>query len=175
MIEIFVWLPQGDSAFGHASLRVRGHTYISWWPTAPQGGVPHPHTIAEAATALKTNYPSHANPSFEADKKAEKGRDPVSEPPIFGLNEMAIINWWHQFASVRQGKQLPGPLPAWRVLDQNCAAVVAMALTIGGGQKYASWSKSHHMVWKPTDVLAYARAIRAGFLKKGARRVLHGW
>lgn len=161
MITVYVWSFRGkNEAWGHASLLV-GHTYISWWPQQP-GQVP---------SKIHANiYASHPfrNRTYASDVSAE-GQSPDNTVQLDGLNESAITDWWQSFGLVRDGIELQGPLPAWQTLNQNCSNVVAMALQIGGGDRYASWSKSWNIVWTPADVLEYARSIQRGILSEQAK------
>lgn len=152
MVTVYVWNYRGSKqAWGHASLEL-DQTYISWWPENP-GQIP---------TKIPNVYASHPfrNRSFASDVHAE-GRLPDHSIRINGLDENAIKDWWQGMGLVRDGQLFAGPLLPWKTLNQNCSTVVATALTVGGGEQFASWYKSRSIVWTPANVLEYASAIQA--------------
>jgi hypothetical protein len=156
MLKVHVWDFQGkNEAWGHASADV-GSTYISWWPATP-GQVP--------SKIHRNVYSSHPirNRTFFDDARDERGY-PNHNVNIEGLDESAIKDWWQSIGLTRDGVQYSGPLLPWSTLTRNCSTVVATALQVGGGDKYASWFKSWNVVWTPSDVLAYARSIELGLL-----------
>jgi len=154
MLTVNIWSFRGKAeAWGHASIQV-DKTYISWWPEKP-GQVPskiHPKI-----------YKSHPfrNRTYKADVAAE-GQPPDRIIGINGLDEEAIKGWWQSFGLTRDGVLFQGPLLPWDTLRQNCSNVVATALRVGGGDKYATWSKSWNIIWTPADVLQYAISIQQG-------------
>jgi len=154
MLKVNIWNFRGKrQAWGHASLQV-GETYISWWPEMP-GQVPskiHPNIYASHPFRNRTY----------ADDVADEGQPPDHVILIEGLNENAIKDWWHSKGLVRNGIELSGPLLPWDTLSKNCSTMVAEALRIGGGDKFAEWSKTWNMIWKPSDVLNYALSITKG-------------
>jgi hypothetical protein len=157
MITVYVWQYRGkNEAWGHASAQV-DRTYISWWPEQP-GQVPskiHPNIYA--------SHP-YRNRTLAQDTAAEE-QAPDHTVQIDGLNETAIKDWWQSFGLTRDGVEYQGPLPPWKTLSQNCSTVVATALRVGGGDKYATWWKSWNVVWTPADTLAYAQSIQTGLAK----------
>jgi hypothetical protein len=156
MLTVYVWNYRGkNEAWGHASMQV-DRTYISWWPEIP-GQVP--------SKIHRNLYASHPfrNRTFNQDVAAER-QSPDHSVRIEGLDEAAIKDWWQSFGLTRDGVVLQGPLLPWSTLSQNCSNVVAMALHVGGGAKYASWMKSWNVIWTPADVLNYARSIQRGSL-----------
>ena len=46
----------------------------------------------------------------------------------------------------------------WKMVDKNCATVVARVLKAGGGDSFATTGKKQ-LVWWPTDLLRYARSM----------------
>jgi hypothetical protein len=158
MLTVNIWSFRGKAeAWGHASMKV-DQTYISWWPEKP-GQVP---------SKIHTNvYASHPfrNRRYEEDVAAE-GQPPDRVIRIDGLEEKAIKDWWQYFGLTRDGVLYQGPLMSWDTLRQNCSNVVATALRVGGGDKYASWGKSWNIVWTPADVLQYALSIQQGLEPK---------
>lgn len=158
MLTVHIWRYQGSAvAWGHASMSLE-RTYISWWPEGTNRV--HNKLVGQIYTAGPIR-----NQSFEGDVVGENGRQPDSNVRIHGLDEAAIKNWWFRFALLRDGQVYQGPLmDSWQTLTKNCSTIVARALTIGGGEKYAGM-KSKSMIWKPNDVLAYARAVEAGLLR----------
>lgn len=158
MLTVYIWSFRGKAeAWGHASMQI-DQTYLSWWPEKP-GQVPskiHPNV-----------YASHPfrNRTYDEDVAAE-GQPPDRVIRIEGLDEQAIKDWWQSFGLTRDGVLYQGPLLAWDTLRRNCSNVVATALSVGGGDKYASWSKSWNIVWTPADVLQYALSIQQGLTSK---------
>jgi hypothetical protein len=153
MVTVHIWNFRGSTqAWGHASLEL-DRTYVSWWPENP-GQVP---------TKIPNVYASHPfrNRNFASDVDDE-GQRPDHSVRINGLDENAIKDWWQGMGLVRDGQEFAGPLLPWKTLDQNCSTVVARALTVGGGEKFASWYKSRSIVWTPASVLQYALSIQAG-------------
>jgi hypothetical protein len=156
MVTVYVWNFRGKSeAWGHASMLV-DRTYISWWPETP-GQVP-----SKIHRNIYTSSPIR-NRTYNQDVTAE-GQAPDHSIRIEGLDETAIKDWWQSFGLMRDGVQFQGPLLPWTTLTQNCSNVVAIALRLAGGDKYASWMKSWNVVWTPADVLDYAQSIRRGLL-----------
>ena len=158
MIVVYIWNFRGKrEAWGHAAMQVE-ETYISWWPENP-GQVP---------SKLHSNiYASHPfrNRSYSQDLAAE--RQPADQLIwIDGLDERKIKDWWQTLGLSRDGIRYHGPLQSWDTLKRNCSTVVATGLQVGGGDKYASWSKSWNLVWTPADVLLYAQSIQRGMSTK---------
>jgi hypothetical protein len=65
------------------------------------------------------------------------------------LNEDAIQVWWDEFRRTHK----------WRTLTQNCSTTVAQALDVGGGRDLTT-SAPNPLVWTPSDVEKYARALQ---------------
>jgi hypothetical protein len=160
MLTVYIWSFRGKAeAWGHTSMQV-DQTYISWWPAKP-GQVP---------SKIHNVYVSHPirNRTYIADVTAER-QSPDWVIPLDGLDEKAIKDWWQLFGLTRDGVLYQGPLPPWDTLWQNCSNVVATALRVGGGDKFASWYRSWNLVWTPSDVLQYAQSIQQGLEKKATR------
>lgn len=167
MVTVYIWDFTGkESAWGHASM-LCDDTYISWWPEGPRiPSITNPHIPAkfrEKSDKIYTASPIR-NAKFEDDQWRE-GNWKIKVPPnhhpvILGLDENAIKLWWASFGLVQGGHLLHGPLLPWHTLTQNCSTVVATALTIGGGAKYANWINTWNLVWRPNRVLEYAESIR---------------
>ncbi len=152
MVTVYIWNSRRTSNgknVGHSSLKVGGHTYVSWWP--------------EDAAALGQDYHPIRNQTYERDVEFE-GVAPDASVNIDGLDEQRIIDWWANFGLVRSGVELQGPLPPYNITRQNCSTIVANALKVGGGDEFAGWLSSWNIVWTPADVQRYAFAIRSGLL-----------
>lgn len=150
MITVYVWNSRKTSNgknVGHSSMRVGGHTYVSWWPD----------TTAEVGR----DYHPIRNQTYEADVEFE-GVTPDMSIGIDGLDELKILDWWAVFGLTRSGVQLQGPMPPYNIMRQNCSTIVANGLKAGGGDEYAGWLSSWNTVWTPGDVQRYAFAIRDG-------------
>jgi hypothetical protein len=155
MLSVYVWTARIKSGiWGHASMQV-DQTYISWWPEGEGRIRSKIHPSVYAAHPIR-------NQSFEGDVAGEGGQQPHHVIVLKGLDETAIKDWWQIFGLTRDGTLYEGPLLAWDTLMRNCSNVVATALKAGGGDKFAAWHKSRHVVWTPSDVLAYALAISTG-------------
>ncbi len=150
MLAVHVWGPTvtaNGPLVGHASVTM-GLDYISWWPE-------------EGAF----NVGPHRKRSLMMDIAAEADRQPTNGI-IHGLDEEKIRSWWAVFGLQSGGQELQGPLPPYHLLAQNCSTVAAVALRVGGGDKYSdSWWVRNNVVWTPMDVLRYAQAIRSGIGK----------
>lgn len=158
MLVVYVWNYRGkNDAWGHASMQV-GSTYISWWPEHP-GQVP-----SGLHKNIYSSYPIR-NRTFGADVEAEKSA-PDHIISINGLNERAVLDWWQSFGLARGNVEYQGPLLPWSTLDGNCSTIIAKALRVGGGDNFASWSRSWNLVWGPIDVLQYARSIKHGLAER---------
>jgi len=162
MITVYIWKFRGKGvAWGHASLLV-GQTYMSWWPEG-QGRI-----ASKISNSIYSVYPIR-NRTFTDDIRGEDGQYPDHTLLINGLDEEKIKNWWQSFGLTRDGVLYEGPMLPWATLAQNCSTVVARALSIGGGDKYASWTKSWNVVWTPNDVLNYATSIMHGITAERLR------
>jgi hypothetical protein len=53
----------------------------------------------------------------------------------------------------------------WKLIDKNCATVVARVLRAGGARS-KSWGASHQLVWWPTDVIRYAASMKGYVYRK---------
>ncbi len=158
MVTVYIWSFRGKTeAWGHASMQV-DRTYISWWPENP-GQVP--------SKVHRNIYASHPvrNRKYEEDVAAE-GQNPDHVIRINGLDEQAIKNWWQSLGLTRDSALYQGPLLSWDTLKRNCSTVVAKALNVGGGEKYANWNQSWNIIWTPADVLRYAASIQRGLHSK---------
>lgn len=154
MVTVYVWLPKqigNQKNVGHASMLVSGHTYISWWPDQSAG--------------FGQDYHPQRNKSYTSDLRDEACA-PDAIINIEGLNEAAILGWWQSFGLVSNGVILEGPLPPYNLTNKNCSTVVATALKIGGGDKFASWFNSWSVIWRPQTVLDFAKSIRNGLMVK---------
>lgn len=153
MINVFVW-PSVKNAegrkenVGHAAMSVNNNTYISWWP--------------DEAAGITGSFSPQRNKSFESDMIDEGNRSPLCIPITSGLDENAILDWWRGFGLVHDGALLQGPMLPYQLITQNCSTVVAMALRIGGGDKFASVWAAHSLIWRPSTVLSYASSIKLG-------------
>ena len=163
MVTVYVWNFMGKNiAWGHASMHCE-QTYISWWPTG-EGRVPSKISQSVYAASPFRNQTFQTDQLFEGDGKFLKAPDHSIR--ISGLDEVAIKNWWAGFGLVRNGALLQGPLPAWTSLGQNCSTVVAKALSIGGGDKYASWYSRTSVIWTPNKIREYAVEIQRNIGRK---------
>jgi len=155
MINVYVWLPKQENSqkyVGHASLLVNGFSYISWWP-------------AEEPSELRKDYSPIRNRNYDGDVQGE-GRKPDCNIDLTGLDERSILRWWQSFGLMNGNQELQGPLPPYNILGQNCSTVVAKALKIGGGERYAGWYSSVSIVWRPKTVLDFATSIKRGLARK---------
>lgn len=153
MVKVYIWNFMGKrEAWGHASMQVESH-YISWWPMK-SGQIP---------SKLSSNiFSAHPRiPDLRKDIDGEGGNPPNHTIIINGLKEQQIISWWKKVYPWAASKQGP-PSMDWYSINWNCSKVVATALKEGGGNEYATWSKSWNVVWTPNDVRAYAESIRTG-------------
>ena len=154
MLTVFIWVYRGkDVAWGHASMLV-DQTYMSWWPEGRN------RIRSKVSNDIYTVHPIRDR-KFADDQEGE-GQPPDHNVVIKGLDEKKIKDWWQIFGLTRDGVQYYGPMQPWQTLQQNCSTVVARGLSIGGGDRYASWTKSRAVVWTPNDVLQYALSIRHG-------------
>lgn len=154
MTTVYIWNFTGKKeSWGHAALQVQSY-YMSWWPKEP-GQVPsgwHENVYASMPILGQT---------YEDDcsgMETKAGHQVI----INGLNEKAMISWWRVFG-ITDGMQ--GAPEAWQSLQLNCSTVVAKALSIGGGRRYAPFLRSRNIVWTPQDVLQYAQSIRTNITK----------
>jgi hypothetical protein len=161
MVTVFVWLFRGkDVAWGHASALV-DQTYLSWWPEG------YGRTASKLTHRVYSVSPIR-NRRYDDDIAAE-GKSPEHQVVLNGLDEHQIKNWWQSFGLARDEVMYQGPLLPWATLNQNCSTVVAHALSIGGGDRFASWSKSRNLVWTPNDVFMYALSIQRGLATAKSR------
>ena len=161
MLTVFIWTFRGkDVAWGHASLLV-DHTYMSWWPEGR-------NRIASKVSDRVYSVHPIRNRQFADDVDAEQSY-PDCRIPVKGLDEAKIKDWWQSLGLTRDGVLFNGPMLPWATLQQNCSTVAARGLSIGGGDRYAGWTKSWNLVWTPNDVLRYAMSIVTG-LAAAARR-----
>lgn|SRR5262249_415368 len=160
MLTVFVWMFRGkDVAWGHASLLV-DQTYMSWWPEGRN------RIRSKVSDQVYSVHPIR-NRTFLGDV-SDEGQQPDHRLVINGLDEKRIKDWWQSFGLTRDGVLYQGPMLSWETLAQNCSTVAARGLSIGGGDRYAAWSKAWNVVWTPNDVLQYALSIQRG-LASGRR------
>lgn len=153
MIIVHVWLSKkvgNQKNVGHASLEIPGRAYVSWWP--------------DQAARLRGDFYPIRNKSYFSDVADEGGR-PDWNVRLNGLDENKVVDWWSSFGLVRNGELLSGPLARYNLTAQNCSTVVAIALKQSGADKYADWTTSWSVVWRPQTVLDYARSIERGLNK----------
>lgn len=160
MITVFIWNYRGMSeAWGHASMEIcggepAGNVYISWWPesTDRRAKISNKGPLANIYTvnAIKDRMYPH-------DVRDEE-RVPDHTIRLDGLDESAAKKYWYELTG--------GKDPQWTSLTQNCSTVVARALFAAGGDSFAEglegWWHSWNVIWKPDDVLSYARAVQTG-------------
>lgn len=95
---------------------------------------------------------------FSSDSMDWKGHElnngrnlPTRWVALKGLNIAAMRAEWDGVRNKQGGAN-------WKVIDKNCATVVARVLKAGGA-KSKSWRASHQLVWWPTDVIRYAKSL----------------
>ena len=118
-VKVYVWKPNSDDSYGHASMELSDGTYISWWPE--YGG---------KAQRTKHKAPGFQNRTLEDDVRDEE-RDPdriFIIPSKVGLNEDDIKRWW---ANVKSKEK-------WTIFN-NCCDVVKRAIAAGGAEVTMSW------------------------------------
>lgn len=148
MLTVNIWLFRGsDEAWGHASVALE-NDYISWWPQS-HGRVSSSFydNVYYAPPILFRTFHDDCAPDIG------EGQPPDHIVSIFGLDEMAISQWWRRLINT----SLP-----WDTLDRNCSDVARTALSIGGGDKYAGLWSSNNLFWTPNKVLEYALDIKHG-------------
>lgn len=160
VVKVYIWPFRGKrDAWGHASMQV-GCDYISWWPMA---------VGRDRSKVHPDVYAAHPTPprSLAADTSPAggEGTPPTHTILIRGLDETRIRNWWHRTFPWAAGREGPPSIP-WSSLEWNCSKVVATALKEGGGDRFASWSKSWNLVWTPNDVREYAESIVKGMAER---------
>ena len=154
MVTVFIWNFRGsDVARGHASLLV-DRTYISWWPEGSD------RIASKLSHRLYSVYPIRHR--LLSDDIAAERSQPDHLIDIAGLDEIRIKEWWQSFGLTRDGLLDAGPMLPWETIAQNCSTVAARGLSVGGGDRFANWTKAWNVVWTPDDVLQYAMSIRAG-------------
>jgi hypothetical protein len=165
MVTVYIWNFRGANvAWGHASMHVTGGDppgaiYISWWPqnTGRQSKIPRAPGILQNVYSV----PAIVGRTYAADV-TDEGQAPDHTIDLPGLDESAIKAWWRTMSTDLNAR--------WTTLGQNCSTTVANALAKGGGddltEGVGGWWKQWNVVWKPDDVLDYARAIKSG-LKNG--------
>mgnify|MGYP000932422544 CR=1 FL=1 len=145
-LEIYVWNYRGSKeAWGHASMKLDNGTYISWWPEGQnRDSIPFVSDIY-TADAIK-------NRTYVQDVAGEDGRTPDITITINGLDETAIQQWWNDFRSDSDNK--------WKTLSQNCSTTIADGLKAGNASTpwWDFWN-SWNIVWTPSDIESFARAI----------------
>lgn len=91
----------------------------------------------------------------------------LSDTDVYvGLNDVAMINWWHDFTQKNK---------LYHNFKQNCATTCAGALYDGGGSVYAS--KPKMPIWTPTKVHKWGVKINESLAKyehafRSARKLL---
>lgn len=140
-VTIFVWKPKSGN-IGHASLKVDGGVYVSWWPnpsgagvavgTAQKKGDAAP-MFGSTAVASSMAFDRRA----EADKRIEENRNPDwASAPIKGLDEGQINRWYRELSpSSPLGPSRHTPLATvgqYNLWDRQCASTVVQALLVGG-------------------------------------------
>lgn len=168
MIKVLVWLPGRGDSWGHAALDVTGgaplgSAYVSWWPK----GVHTSKSLSIASELFCAT--AYTDRTFQDDVRGEDGRRPSytielpgKDRQAVGLDETAIKAWWKQLTSTGTAK--------WCTLTPNCSTVAAYALTIGGGDRFSDMWSSANLIWSPSDVADYARAIQIGIASAQRRR-----
>ncbi len=160
LLDLYIWRPsRANDAYGHAAIKLKNGTSISWWPGAP--AVPNKpcekcsgsrKSIKQARGSVQDMFfaaPAVINQTVE-DAQDLEGRPADVVLHIEGLDENAIQQWWDNYT--RNNK-------VWDTAKQNCSTVAADALTAGGGLK--SMLTPRPFMWTPIDVEVYGRAIQA--------------
>ena len=155
---------------GHAALlcdQTSSSSYISFWPD-------------RQVSLGEPSSPSFATPSYRSDVEAEGGGPDVSID-LSCLEDSLIDSWW---VGLTHNKGYPGPyaleyLPEsdyydlWRT---NCSSIVALAMKIGGAEKFVPIPKIDTVT--PMHIEGWARtiAVAAGlsqFYTEAVKRM--GW
>ena len=168
MVRVYVWLSVSSDTWGHAALNVSGGTplrsaYVSWWPKGD-----HTSKLMSLGGDLFCAT-AFSDRNLEDDIAGEGNRPshtielPGKNGQTIGLDETAIKAWWGQLTSTGTAK--------WCTLTPNCSTIAAYALTHGGGDQFSDMWNSSNLVWSPSAVASYARAIQSGILAAQRRRV----
>ena len=167
MVRVYTWVSGSGDSWGHASLDVTGGfplgpRYVSWWPK----GDSRSKAIGIGGQLFCAT--AYTNRTYRDDIKGE-GRGPnyTIELPgksaqMVGLDESAIKAWWIKLTSTGTAE--------WCTLTANCSTIAAFALTSGGGDQFSDMWNSSNIVWSPSDVADYARAIKVGIESARRRR-----
>ena len=118
-IKVYVWLPEGGSRYGHASMELSDGTYISWYP------------VKERKQRTMGKSPGCQERKLEDDAQ-EEGRNPdriFIIPSKVGLDEGNIKRWW---ASMKSSEE-------WSLLFNNCCDAVKRGIEAGGAKVTKSW------------------------------------
>ena len=131
---------------GHASLLLDGlatPVYVSWWPDE--------------------SHQSFATPSLSEDRQEEGGKATISVK-LDCLDEESIKHWWARIKY--DGRAIPYRLeffPAdtkWTLDRNNCSHIVALAMKIGGAERYVPAPTFGSDMMTPMQIHAWAKAIR---------------
>lgn len=142
---------------GHASLIIDSEQFLAGWPNGAMNKEWYASWLNNnRGTIFKMGSASH---SFAEDMDHWGGeplipgsplRAPTKWVAIRGLDMPAMKEEWDRIAG-KQGSH-------WKILDKNCASIVARILKAGGGDHHAAFHK-HQLVWWPTDVIRYASTM----------------
>ncbi len=143
---------------GHASLILDSSQFLPGWPLSA-GSKEWYASWMNTGTGRNIFKKDGIGNSFLQDmdqwggerlKEGSDFRAPKKWVAVRNLDMAAMKEEWDNIS----GKQNAH----WKILDKNCASVVARILKAGGGDNLARFHKKQ-LVWWPTDVIRYASTM----------------
>ena len=155
-IKVYVWKPEDDNGYGHASMELSDGTYISWWPLqggkAEQGGskdLAFPKQTVDTDQSgeggdpvlkqtIETGQPREGRDLVQKhtldNDVQDKGRNPdlvFVVPSKVDLKEDNIKSWWENIETKDEYN-----------LCNNCYGAVKHAVEAGGAKADESFTET---------------------------------
>lgn len=142
---------------GHASLILDSQRFLEGWPLSIANKEWYASwlnngrgTVFQMGSSSNSFGDDMLQWGGERLKPDSDFRAPTKWVAVRGLDMPAMKEEWDRIAG-KQGAH-------WKILDKNCATVVARILKAGGGDHLAAFHK-RQVVWWPTDVIRYASSM----------------
>jgi hypothetical protein len=141
---------------GHASLILDSQQFLQGWPMSSQSKEWYASWLGGGTGFLQRRAASN---SFYEDMGQWGGERLIEGGDLRAPTKWVAVRGLDMPAMKEEWDAITGKVRAhWKLLDKNCATVVARILKAGGGDHLTAFHK-HQVVWWPTDVIRYAASM----------------
>lgn len=143
---------------GHASLIIDSQKLLADYLTQAMRKEWYASWLNNGTGVAPFKMGSSSN-SFAEDMAQWGGERLQPDSPLRAPTRWVAVRGLDRAAMKGEWDAISGKVGAhWKLLDKNCATIVARILKAGGGDHLAAFHK-RQLVWWPTDVIRYAKTM----------------